>query len=90
MPPLRAERELAEARACLERSPELAAERWRAANHWLHFVLNEVMLRQMEVLAGLACGELVPEHRDRICHPVSRTHNPSLAINVNHQEPLEP
>jgi hypothetical protein len=70
---LRAERELAEARACLERLPErargdasemveLAAERWRAASYWLKFVLNEVLLRQMEALAGLACGELVPEH----------------------------
>ena len=68
-----AQRELAAARECLERLPEralgdapeiveLASERWRAASYWLKFVLNEVLLRQMEVLAGLACGELVPEH----------------------------
>ena len=70
---LRAKRELAEAREALSRMPvhargdapeilELASERWRAACHWLQYVLREVALRQVEVLAGLACGELVPEH----------------------------
>ena len=70
---VRAEQALAEARECLSRLPEhaagdaaeiieLAFERWRAACHWLQYVLGEVALRQVEVLAGLACGELVPEH----------------------------
>ena len=70
---LGAEQALAAARECLGRLPEheaeeaaeiieLAAERWRAACHWLQYVLSHVALRQVEVLAGLACGELVPEH----------------------------
>ena len=70
---LRAQHELAEAKECLGRVPEhaagdaaeileLASERCQAANHWLRYALNQVLMRQMEVLAGLACGELVPEH----------------------------
>jgi hypothetical protein len=70
---LHAEQALAEARECLGRLPEHAAaeaegiievaeERWRAACHWLQYVLGQVALRQVEVLAGLACGELVAEH----------------------------
>jgi hypothetical protein len=41
---------------------ELAAERWQAVTNYLHYATNEVLLRQVEVLAGLVCGELVAEH----------------------------
>lgn len=70
---LQAERELAAARECVAREPErtagdapliveLASERWQAVTNYLHYATTEVLLRQVEVLAGLACGALVPEH----------------------------
>ncbi len=70
---LRAEQELAAAAECVAREPELtagdapeivelASERCQAVTNYLHYVTKEVLLRQVEVLAGLACGALVPEH----------------------------
>lgn len=70
---VRAQEELAAATECVGREPEraageapeiveLAAERWQAVTRYLHYATNEVLLRQVEVLAGLACGALVPEH----------------------------
>jgi hypothetical protein len=70
---LRASRELAEATECLARAPEpvtndvpelleWSSERWQTASHYLELVTKEVVLRQVEVFLGLACGALVPEH----------------------------
>jgi hypothetical protein len=70
---LRASQELAAASACLERVPEqatvdaellveLAAKRWQAASGYLKVVTGQMVVRQVEVLSGLACGALVPEH----------------------------
>lgn len=70
---LRAQEELAVAAECVGREPaltagdapeivELAAERWQAVTDYLHYVTNELVLRQVEVLCGLACGALVAEH----------------------------
>lgn len=70
---LDASRELEAARESLARAPELewtdapllvdiASERWQAASAYLQYVTSEVALRQVEVLSGLACGELKAEH----------------------------
>ncbi len=70
---VRASRELAAVTECLERAPELAtsevpelvelaSERCQAVSDYLQYVTGEVALRQVVVFAGLACGELVPEH----------------------------
>ncbi len=70
---LRVSRELATATECLGRAPELAtgdvpelvelaSERWQAVANYLLHATGEVVLRQVEVFAGLACGALVPEH----------------------------
>jgi hypothetical protein len=65
---LHASRELAAANECLGRAPgdapelvALASERWQSAVTYLRYVTGEVVLRQVEVLSGLACGALVPE-----------------------------
>jgi hypothetical protein len=70
---LRASQALAALRECLDRAPELAtgdvpllvelaAERCQAVSAYLQHVTGEVALRQVVVFAGLACGQLVPEH----------------------------
>lgn len=70
---VRASQELAAATECLDRAPELAtgdvpvlvdmaSERWQAVSTYLGYVTGQVVLRQVEVLSGLACEELVPEH----------------------------
>lgn len=69
----RAWRELAEATECLGRMPEGAAgdapaiveaacERWQAVSNFLDYVTERLTWRQVEVICGLVCGELVPEH----------------------------
>lgn len=70
---VRASRELASARESLGRTPELGASdapelvelasaRWQAATTYLVHVTDQVVLRQVEVLSGLMCGELKAEH----------------------------
>ena len=70
---VQASNELEEVARCLARAPELAdedtvllvelaSERFQAALKWIQFVTKEAVLRQLQVLAGLALGELVAEH----------------------------
>jgi hypothetical protein len=70
---VRASQELASARESLDRAPELgagnapelvelASARWQATTTYLQYVTGKVVMRQVEVLAGLVCGELKPEH----------------------------
>lgn len=70
---VRAGQELDEVARCLARAPELAdedtllvvelaTERFNAALKWIQFVTKEAALRQLQGIAGLALGELEPEH----------------------------
>lgn len=70
---VRASSALAEARECLAAAPQpsdgdapeivqSAAERWQAIANCLDLTVQAVASRQVEVYAGLICGELVPEH----------------------------
>jgi hypothetical protein len=67
-----ARRELAEANEALEREPEqqrgdvpeimeLAAARCQAVAEYIPVTVNELVLARLQVLGGLATGELVPE-----------------------------
>ena len=76
-----AKHQLAIARECLSRDPEqqkgdaadilaLATEHWEAVANHIHVAVADAMAVQVQVLAGLKSGELVPErpsdHRPRI------------------------